>query len=223
MGSRRKSKSLRPASRATSSRPAPAARAASSRPAPRGTSSRPVPRSTSSSVRRQRDLVADVARALANVESVAGTLARVARVCVPELADMCIVDVMREGGRVERVEAVHADPSKAESMRQMRGQFAPRQEHPVMGVFASGRPLLVRDVDDAVLARIARDPAHLAILRRFGPKSQMRLPIVLGDRTVAVMTFAITDSPRRLSAQDLAFAEEIVARIVAALERAAAR
>jgi hypothetical protein len=196
--SRRKPKSLRPGAR---------------------TSAPSVPTNKTSSVRRRHDLIAEVTRTVASIDSVEGTLARVARVCVPELAEMCAVDVLRDSGEVERVEAVHVDLSKAEAMRAMKGQILPRPQHPVMAVFASGRPLLVHDVDDATLRCIARDPVHLVILRRFGPKSQMRLPVVLGGRTVAVMTFSITDSPRRFDAPDLELAEGVVERIVAALER----
>jgi GAF domain-containing protein len=186
---------------------------------PGSRSSRPVPSTKTSSVRRRRDLVAEVTRTVATIDSMEGTLARVARVCVPELAEMSCVDVLRESGDVERVEAVHVDPSKAEAMRVIKGQLLPRDRHPVMEVIASGRPLLTREVDDAMLGRIARDPAHLVLLRRFGPKSQMRLPVILGGRPVAVMTFTITDSARRFDAQDLELAERIVARVAAALER----
>jgi hypothetical protein len=173
-------------------------------------------------VRRRRDVEADVMRALARVEGVAEALMRVARVCVPELAEKCIVDLMLEDGSVRRIEAVHVDPSKAENMTQMKRQYAPGAGHPVMEVFASGRPSLVSAVGPRQLAQMASDPTHLAVLRRFGPKSLMRLPVILRGRTAAVMTFSIADSSRRLTTSDLHFAEQIVARVTAALERGAA-
>jgi hypothetical protein len=172
-------------------------------------------------VRRRRDVEADVMRALLRAEGVAEALARVARVCVPEVAEKCIVDLMLEDGSVQRIEAVHVDPSKAENMTQMK-RYAPRAGHPVMDVFASGRPSLLSTVGPRQLAQMASDATHLAFLRRFGPKSLMRLPVILRGRTAAVMTFSIADSPRRLTTSDLHFAEQIVARVVAALESGAA-
>ncbi len=175
-------------------------------------------RVAASSVRRRRDVVADVLRTLVRIEGVAEALTRVARVCVPELAEKCIVDLMLQDGRVRRIEAVHVDPSKAENMTQMKRQYAPGAGHPVMDVFASGRPSLVSTVGPRQLAQMASDATHLAVLRRFGPKSLMRLPVILHGRTAAVMTFSIADSPRRLTTSDLHFAEQVVAHVAAALE-----
>jgi hypothetical protein len=143
-------------------------------------------------------------------------LSLVARACVPDLGDMCIVDLVREDGTVDRVDAMHVDPSRAESMRAMCGPFTPRSDHPLTRVIASGRPLLERIVDDRGLARLARSPAHLVLLRRFGPRSSMRLPIVLAGRTVAVLTFNLTEPSRRFSPSDVALGQQLVARIVEA-------
>ncbi len=194
-------------------------KSSSVRPAKRSTSSRPThTRVAASSVRRRRDVEADVARTLVRIEGMAEALARVARACVPELAEKCIVDLMLQDGTVRRIEAVHVDPSKAENMTRVK-QYAPGPGHPVMDVFASGRPSLVSTVGPGQLAQMATDATHLAVLRRFGPKSLMRLPVTLHGRTAAVITFSIADSPRRLTASDLHFAEQIVARVAAALER----
>jgi hypothetical protein len=143
-------------------------------------------------------------------------LSLVARACVPDLGEMCIVDLVREDGTVDRVDAVHVDPSRAETMRAMRGPFTPRSDHPLRPVIASGRPTLERIVDERGLARIARSPAHLVLLRRFGPRSSMRLPVVLGGRTVAVLTFCITEPSRRFSPSDVAMGQQLVARVVEA-------
>lgn len=188
------------------------------RPPRRRTSSRPAPR-TSSIVRRKRpDLVTEVVRAIESARGDVGEmLSKVARACVPDLGEACIVDIVREDGTVERVDAVHVDPSHAETMRAMRGAFVPRDEHPLTKVIASGRPMLERMVDERGLARIARDPAHLVLLRRFGPRSSMRLPLVLDGRTAAVLTFCITEPTRNYSPSDMALAQQLVARVVSAM------
>src|SRR5262245_31109697 len=45
------------------------------------------------------------------------TLASVAELAVPTLADWCIVDVVGSGGRLRRVALAYADPSKGELAR----------------------------------------------------------------------------------------------------------
>lgn len=173
-----------------------------------------------SGIRKRRDIVTEVVRAM---ESARGDLREMlsmfARTCVPDLGEMCIVDLVNEEGSVERVDAVHVDPSHAETMRAMQGPFTPRSEHPLTRVIATRRPMLERIVGDRGLARIARNPAHLVLLRRFGPLSSMRLPLVVGERTVAVLTFCITDPSRQhYSPSDMALAQQLVARVVAAAE-----
>jgi hypothetical protein len=188
-----------------------------SRPPRRRTSSQPAPRPKSFIRKKRLDLVTEVVRAIESARGdLGGMLSKVARACVPDLGEMCIVDLVMEDGTVERVDAVHVDPSHAETMRAMRGRFVPRDEHPLTKVIASGRPMLERMVDDRGLARIARDPAHLVLLRRFGPRSSMRLPLVLDGRTSAVLTFCVTEPARHYSPSDMALAQQLVARVVAA-------
>ena len=43
------------------------------------------------------------------------TLQRVANLAVPTVADWCVVDIVERDGRVNRVAAAHADPSRAAS------------------------------------------------------------------------------------------------------------
>lgn len=181
--------------------------------------SRPKPRSTrppkrASFIRKRGDLVAEVTRALENAHGdLAARLSRMARACVPDLGEMFILDMVREDGSLERVDAMHVDPSHTETMRAMLGPFTPPRDHPITRVIASGRPMLERIVDARGLARIARDPTHLVLLRRFGPRSSMRVPLVMGGRTAAVLTFCLTEPSRRYSPSDMALARQIVARV----------
>lgn len=184
-------------------------------------SSRPAPgtreRARLSGIRKRRDLVTEVVRAIETARGdLAAMLSSFARACVPDLGEMCIVDLVAEDGTVNRIDAVHVDPSHAETMRAMRGPFTLRPEHPLTQVVSSGRPMLERMVDERGLARIARDQAHLVLLRRFGPRSSMRLPVVVSERTMAVLTFCITEPSRRYSPSDMALAQQLVARLAAA-------
>jgi hypothetical protein len=188
-------------------------------------STRPPRRASSSGIRRtvssirRRDIVGEVSRTIETTNGDFGTrLSQLARACIPDLGDMCIVDVVHEDGTLDR-DAAHIDPSHAETMRAMRGPFRPNENHPLLGVIASGRPLFQRNVDDRYLTRIARDATHLVLLRHFGPRSSMRLPVVLNGRTLAVVTFCTTEPSRRYSPADLDLAERIIARFVTTLAR----
>jgi GAF domain len=193
----------------------PRAKPKNSRAPRRAAAAQSRPPRTISSVRRREYIVGEVSRTIETDHGEwSARLARLARACIPDLGEMCIVDVVLDDGTVDRVDAVHVDPSHEEQMRAMRGPFRLRQDHPLTDVIASGQPLLLRNVDDRDLTRIARDTTHLVLLRHFGPRSSMRLPVVLRGRTAAVVTFCVTEPSRRYSQADLDLAVRIIARFV---------
>ena len=80
----------------------------------------------------RRAFLADATVALAQSLDYESTLAKVAHLAVPGLADWCAVDVLHEGDRVpKRLAAACADPSKAES--------APETDSGVPSVLRTGR------------------------------------------------------------------------------------
>lgn len=181
---------------------------------PRGASRAPP-----STLGGRRALLTDVARCVAEGDSFSGALTRVAQACVPAVAEQCIVDLLTADGTVRRIEAAHADPAKAEGMRAIKRDYgAPSDASPVREVLRNGRPLLIREWTDELLERIAHDPVHMQILRRYGPKSSMCVPVKVRGETIAVLTFCITGSSPHFEPADLELAEEIAGRVGAALE-----
>jgi GAF domain-containing protein len=181
-------------------------------------SARTASRSPRSTAGGHRGLLTEVDWCVAEGDSFSGALSRLARACVPEVAEQCFVDLLTAEGTVRRLEAAHADPAMADAMRMVKRDYAPREANPVMEVFRSGRSNLTREWNDEVRARIAHDPVHLQILRRFGPKSSMSVPVNVHGKTMAVLSFCITGSERRLDDGDLELAEDIARRAGAALE-----
>src|SRR5262249_17805396 len=53
------------------------------------------------------------------------TLASVARLAVPGLADWCTVDILERDGRIHLVEVAHVDPGKVELARELRRRYPP--------------------------------------------------------------------------------------------------
>jgi hypothetical protein len=61
------------------------------------------------------------------------TLASVARLAVPTLADWCAVDVLTEDGSVERLAVEHEDPQKISLALKMQERYPPRPRSPQRG------------------------------------------------------------------------------------------
>ena len=122
--------------------------------------------------RERHAFLAEASSMLASSLDYRTTLAAVARLCVPRLADWCGVDVVEEDGRLRRVAVAHVDPARVENVWEMSRRYVERDDDPVPRVVKSGTPLMVSRIPETMLQAFARDPEHLARLRAMG----LRLP-----------------------------------------------
>jgi PAS domain S-box-containing protein len=75
-------------------------------------------------------------------------------------------------------------------------------------------------VTDAMLAAAARDPEHLAILRRVGLTSAMIVPMIARERAVGAISFAAAESRHRYDERDLELTQELARRAALAVDNA---
>ncbi|HEY7063735.1 MAG TPA: ATP-binding protein [Chloroflexota bacterium] len=150
------------------------------------------------------------------------TLASVARLAVPTLADLCIVDVLAADGEVRRVAVAHRDPRKQALARALQERFTPDPTAPVgiPRVLRTGESELTPDVTPERMAGVARDDEHLRLLRQMRPRSAMTVPLVARGRIVGAITCIATDAGRCYGAADLALAEDLARRAAVAVDNA---
>jgi PAS domain S-box-containing protein len=165
--------------------------------------------------------LAEASAALASSHDYRTTLASVARLAVPELADWCVVDMVEAEGECRRLAVVHQDPAKVELGWELARRF-PLEPEGLFGpeVLRSGRSELVADVPDSLLRAVAHDAEHLEILRGLGFQSCICVPLRLRGRTLGAITLASAESGRRYGPADLAFAEDLARRAALAIENA---
>lgn len=110
--------------------------------------------------------LADASRVLGGSLSYRNTLAQLARLVVPRLADWCAIDAL-EGDSLHLLEVAHVDPAKVDLARTLRTKYPPdpNAEYGVAHVIRTGRSELRPVIDDDTLVRAARDDEHLEILR----------------------------------------------------------
>ncbi|MDQ3746142.1 MAG: PAS domain S-box protein, partial [Acidobacteriota bacterium] len=150
------------------------------------------------------------------------TVASVARMVVPDLADWCRVDLLDEKGAIRRLAVAHADPSKVKWADELARRYPtdPKAERGVPHVLRTGESELYTDIPDEMLAQAAQDDEHLRIMREVGFTSAMVVPLTARGRTVGAVSFISTDSGRRYGPEDLAFAEELARRCALAIDNA---
>lgn len=150
------------------------------------------------------------------------TLAAVARLAVPHLADWCSVDVVEEDGEVRQLALAHVDPEKVAWARRLREQYPPNpnESQGVPNVLRTGRAEFYPEIPDSILVASARDKQHLEVLRQVGIKSVIIVPLVARDRVLGAITFVFAESGRRYSKSDLALAEDLAKRAAMAVDNA---
>lgn len=166
--------------------------------------------------------IAQAASILSSSLDSSATLANVARLLVPELADWCLVEIFEEG-KPRQVAVAHVDPAKVELARTLRERYPPRPEDPgsIYQVMETGAPQLYPEISDELLARVARgDPEHLRILRELGLRSALVVPLSGRGRVLGTLTLVTTRERERYGPTDLWFAQELCRHVAAAVENA---
>ncbi len=151
------------------------------------------------------------------------TLASLARLAVPAVADWCSVEVPEGLAAGDRPVAVaHVDPAKVERALELRRRWPPDPAAPTgaPAVIRTGRSELYPETSDALLVAGATDPEQLRIARELGMTSGMIVPLSARGRTLGAVTFVATESGRRFGAADLAMAEELGRRAGIAVDNA---
>lgn len=166
--------------------------------------------------------VAEAARLLGSSLEVSQTLANVARLVVPHLADWCAIDLMNDEGLVERVAVAHVDPAKVELAWELWRKLPPKPDDPqgLYAVIRTRTPEHYEDIPDELLVQVLPDPEQLALFRGLGLRSSMCVPLVARDRALGALTLVSAESGRRYKARDLEFAQDFAQRISTAIDNA---
>jgi PAS domain S-box-containing protein len=171
---------------------------------------------------RRLSFLAEAGEILAGSLEHEATLASVARLAVPHIADWCIVDLVEGDGSIRQVAVAHVDPEKVRYAWELDRRYPDNPAAPVgvPEVIRSGRPVLFEEVTDDVVRAVARDAQHLAILRQLGICSGMIVPLAARGRTVGAISLGTAESGRRYGPEDLALAEELARRAALAVDNA---
>jgi PAS domain S-box-containing protein len=164
--------------------------------------------------------LAETSAALASSLDYRTTMASVAQLLVPRIADGSAVDMLDAKGHLSRVATAHSDPSRAEAAREVAERYPPvlGAPHGAGRVVETGEAQVLDDVTEEVLRATARDEEHLRLLRNLRLVSLMCVPISARGKTLGAITLASSESGRRFGPEDLAFAQDLAGRASVAIE-----
>jgi PAS domain S-box-containing protein len=168
--------------------------------------------------------VAQASAELAGVTDYQSTLDRIAHLAVPEFADWCMVDILGDGGALERVAVAHADPQREHLARELHRRFPPDPSRIAgagpLNVLRTGEPERVAEVSRELMDRAVAQTDYLLALRTLGVHSYIGVPLAVRGKILGVITFVTGKSRRRYSRRDLALAEDLARRAAVAIENA---
>ena len=166
--------------------------------------------------------LAEASRVLSSSFDYRTMLSTVARLAVPKLADYVVVELADAEGRPERVAYAHADPDRQALLARdggLWGAAIPRG-HPLVRGCTEGQFVLVSDVASALGPDAGDDDEQRTLLRELAPRSVASVPLVVGGEVLGAVTLVTSASGRVLDSDDLALAEELARRVMAAIEHA---
>jgi transcriptional regulator with GAF, ATPase, and Fis domain len=171
---------------------------------------------------RRTAFLAHASEVLASSPDYETTLAALADLAVPQIADLCIVDVLQDDGTFQCLAVAHADHDKVALVRELRRMF-PLDAGAPYGpprVLRSGRAVVYTGLDESLLIReIGGDGSQLRVATALGLQSAMAVPLQVGGRRLGVISFGTT-SGRRFVPQDREFAEDVARRAAIAIDAA---
>ena len=149
------------------------------------------------------------------------TVEELARMMVPEVADVCVLYLLAPSGELKPRTVKHAAPEREQWVWEALRRY-PASEAPwgIWQVLRTGRSELVSDVSPEVLARGAMDLEHLALMEKVGIRSYLGVPLRVGEQTRGVLVLMASTTDRRLTLTDQVFVEELAGRAALALDNA---
>ncbi|HZJ00079.1 MAG TPA: GAF domain-containing sensor histidine kinase, partial [Gemmatimonadaceae bacterium] len=181
-----------------------------------------IPRVERRKPERRALFLAEISRNLLESLDYEETLAKVARLAMPELGAWCIVDLIRDDMAMERLAVFHPDPALEPLTRELAHGYPPKPGD-IFGaprIVDTQQPELISEVTPELLDSAGFDRKERGILETLGFCSYMVVPLKARGRLIGAMTFVAATSDQRYTPTDLLFAEDLAGRAAMAMDNA---
>jgi len=142
---------------------------------------------------------------------------------VPELAEICVLDFLREDGWLGDSVVAGIDQRAAARLEQIRREspLDPNGEHPVAQVLREGRPMVWRDLTEpGVIDDVAQSEEHRQLISDAGYRSAAVVGLVARGRVLGTLSFLHAHRDLRYDPGDLDFLGELADRAALVLDNA---
>jgi PAS domain S-box-containing protein len=167
-------------------------------------------------------LLIEAGAVLASSLDQATTMSQIARLTVPRLADLCVIDMRDEDGSIREVAVAAADPLIPEGLEELRSRFPldPAGEHPVARVIRGGESLLLAEMSGPELSSFAQGSEHARFMMDNGYRSAIVAPLSARGRTLGALSVLRLGEGAPYTNDDLELASELARRAALAIDNA---
>jgi serine phosphatase RsbU (regulator of sigma subunit) len=151
------------------------------------------------------------------------TARTIVETAVPDLAELCVIDLVRRDGWVGDSIVGAANPAAAPVLEEIRrsAPLDPRGDHPVAQVLRTGRPMVWRDLTSPdVMQTIVQNDEHRQLIEDARYQSAAVAPLTARGSTLGALSFLHASTDLRYDADDLQLLGELADRAALALDNA---
>jgi serine/threonine-protein kinase RsbW len=154
---------------------------------------------------RHLNMLAEAAAVLTAAGDYESALRRLAELAVPELADLCLIDVRDSRTYLRRVAGAYHGSAPRALVDELVTRYPPVEgsKLPAARAVETGAVSWVAEMGDELLAEITRDERHLEVFKSLGVRSYLCVPIVSEAEILGAITLVSAGSGRHFDEQDL--------------------
>jgi PAS domain S-box-containing protein len=167
-------------------------------------------------------LLIEAGAVLASSLDLTTTMGQVAELTVPGLADLCVIDLRDEDGSIRDVAVACAHEELARELEELRLAYPldPQGEHPVARVIRSGEPILLSEMNSALLSSFAQGSKHAEFMIEHGYRSAAVAPLLTRERTLGAISVLRLGAGTPYCHEDMDLVCELARRAALAIDNA---
>jgi len=144
-----------------------------------------------------------------------------ARLLIPRLTDHYFIDLVREDGTLDRVDAESFDPASRDALLALGQHYELRPDtSSLWQAIRTRRAVLVTGITVDYLRKVAENETHAELLAQVGGHESIAAPLLVREQAIGVITFILVNPARHYTEQDRVFAQEVAYRVGMALDNA---
>jgi PAS domain S-box-containing protein len=170
----------------------------------------------------QQTILASISKELVASLDMTKTLTKLTKLCVPEMADWCSVDLYSAERGFEQVSVAHADKEKLGQAIEYRKRNPLHidDDTAIPRMLRTGKAEFYPVITNEMIEQYVTDPENKRFMLSVGLKSMMLLPLRQGKKVIGGISFVSSDSGRHFTEDDFNMATELANRVSLAITNA---